>query len=85
MQLPHWSASPLFLRLAHLALRNSISASETHLLHVLYMLLQVQYAALSHFEERYDEFLAETTLLRNRFRPDGARLLAEVGQCTAQA
>ncbi len=32
---------------------------------------QVQYAALSHFEERYEDFMADTVVLRRRFSPDG--------------
>ena len=32
----------------------------------------VRYAALSHFEERRDDFVADATVLRRRFTPDGA-------------
>lgn len=32
---------------------------------------QVQYAGLSHFEEKYEDFLADTVVLRRRFTPDG--------------
>ena len=34
---------------------------------------QVQYAALSHFEERYEDFQADAVHLRRRFAPDGER------------
>lgn len=32
----------------------------------------VQYSALSHFEEKYEDFIADTVTLRRRFLPDGA-------------
>ena len=32
---------------------------------------QVQYAAMSHFEEKYEDFIADTVMLRRRFTPDG--------------
>jgi hypothetical protein len=32
---------------------------------------QVQYAALSHFEEKHEDFIADTVMLRRRFTPDG--------------
>jgi hypothetical protein len=35
----------------------------------------IQYAALSNYEDRQDEFLAETTLLRRRFTNDGVLAL----------
>jgi len=33
---------------------------------------QIQYAGMSHFEERYEDFLVDATILRRRFMPDGA-------------
>jgi hypothetical protein len=32
---------------------------------------EVQYAALPHFEEKYDDFVADATVLRRRFTSDG--------------
>ena len=32
---------------------------------------QVQYAAMSHYEEKYEDFLVDAAILRRRFQPDG--------------
>lgn len=36
---------------------------------------EIQYAALSNYEDRYEEFMAETTMLRRRFTDDGTKIL----------
>jgi hypothetical protein len=33
--------------------------------------VQVQYAGLAHYEERHEDFLADASVLRRRFTPDG--------------
>jgi hypothetical protein len=38
-------------------------------------LLQVQYTALPHYEDKYEDFLADTVVLRRRFTQDGEQQL----------
>lgn len=50
---------------------------------------QVQYAGMSHFEEKYEDFLADTVMLRRRFTPDGGydwydSFLPLTGRCFAR-
>lgn len=33
--------------------------------------MQVQYTALPHYEDKYEDFVADTTVLRRRFTEDG--------------
>jgi hypothetical protein len=35
--------------------------------------LQVQYTALPHYEDKFEDFKADTVVLRRRFTPDGER------------
>jgi hypothetical protein len=35
--------------------------------------VQVQYTALPHYEDKYEDFIADTVVLRRRFTPEGER------------
>lgn len=37
--------------------------------------LQVQYTALPHYEDKFEDFKADTVVLRRRFTPDGERFV----------
>lgn len=43
--------------------------------------LQVQYTALPHFEDKYEDFLADTVVLRRRFTPDGKQRQRRPHKC----
>jgi hypothetical protein len=51
-------------KLVHLL---SLRADLGYALHV----LQVQYTALPHYEDKFEDFKADTVVLRRRFTPDG--------------
>lgn len=38
--------------------------------------MQIQYAALPHYEEKYDDFMADSVVLRRRFTPEGRDIAA---------
>lgn len=51
----------------------------THLLcgTILCLCLQVQYTALPHYEDKFEDFKADTVVLRRRFTPEGELHTAE--------
>lgn len=42
--------------------------------------LQVQYTALPHYEDKFEDFKADTVVLRRRFTPEGECLLRHVNR-----
>lgn len=65
----------------------SVSACVSVLTLVSCCRLQVQYTALPHYEDKFEDFKADTVVLRRRFTPDGeghiSWLRADNGtQCT---